>query len=54
MEFTTLNNGIKMPLVGFGAMLMSPDPAQTEKAVIEAIQAGYHQTSCKPGGMSSL
>lgn len=41
MEFTTLNNGIKMPMEGFGAMLMAPDPAQTEKTVIEAIQAGY-------------
>jgi 2,5-diketo-D-gluconate reductase A len=41
MEFTTLNNGIKMPMVGFGAMLMAPDPAQTEKAVIDAIQVGY-------------
>ncbi|MGZ9818192.1 aldo/keto reductase [Peribacillus simplex] len=41
MEFTTLNNGIKMPMEGFGAMLMSPDPAQTEKAVIDAIDIGY-------------
>jgi 2,5-diketo-D-gluconate reductase A len=28
-------------MVGFGAMLMAPDPAQTEKAVIDAIQVGY-------------
>lgn len=41
MEYTTLNNGVKMPMEGYGAMIMSPDPAQTEKAVIDAIQVGY-------------
>lgn len=41
MEYTTLNNGVNMPMEGYGAMLMSPDSAQTEKAVIDAIQVGY-------------
>lgn len=40
MEFTTLNNGIKMPMEGFGVFQV-PDPAQCEQAVVDAIQAGY-------------
>ncbi|SCP95398.1 aldo/keto reductase [Anaerobium acetethylicum] len=40
MEFTTLNNGIKMPMEGFGVFQV-PDPAQCEQAVADAIQAGY-------------
>ncbi|SHO45375.1 aldo/keto reductase [Anaerocolumna xylanovorans] len=40
MEFTTLNNGIKMPMEGFGVFQV-PDPAQCEQSVVNAIQAGY-------------
>ena len=40
MEFVTLNNGIKMPLTGFGVFQV-PDPAQCEQAVADAIQSGY-------------
>jgi len=40
MEFTTLNNGIKMPREGFGVFQVS-DPAQCEQAVLDAIVAGY-------------
>ena len=40
MEFTTLNNGIKMPMEGFGVFQV-PDPSQCEQAVVDAIQAGY-------------
>ncbi len=40
MEFVTLNNGIKMPLEGFGVFQV-PDPAQCEQAVLEAIESGY-------------
>lgn len=40
MEFTTLNNGIKMPMEGFGVFQV-PDAAVCEKAVLEAIQSGY-------------
>jgi len=40
MEFTTLNNGVKMPLEGFGVFQV-PDPAVCEQAVMEAIAAGY-------------
>ena len=39
MEFTTLNNGIKMPLLGFGTFLMSGKDC--EDAVCSAIKAGY-------------
>ena len=40
MEFVTLNNGVKMPLEGFGVFQV-PDPAQCEQAVLEAIESGY-------------
>lgn len=40
MEFTTLNNGIKMPAEGFGVFQVA-DPAQCEQAVLDAIESGY-------------
>lgn len=40
MEFTTLNNGIKMPMEGFGVFQV-PDQAQCEQAVLDAITSGY-------------
>jgi diketogulonate reductase-like aldo/keto reductase len=40
MEFTTLNNGIKMPLEGFGVFQIA-DAAQCEQVVLDAIAAGY-------------
>lgn len=40
MEFTTLTNGIKMPLEGFGVFQV-PDPAVCEQAVLDAIASGY-------------
>ncbi|MFE5564675.1 aldo/keto reductase [Amycolatopsis japonica] len=35
----TLNNGVQMPLIGFGVYQIPPE--QTEKAVTEALAAGY-------------
>lgn len=40
MEFAALNNGIKMPLEGFGVFQV-PDPAVCEQAVLDAIASGY-------------
>lgn len=40
MQTVTLNNGIKMPLLGFGVFQMT-DAAQCERAVIDAIETGY-------------
>lgn len=40
MEFITLNNGIKMPKLGFGVFQV-PDSAQCEQAVLDAIASGY-------------
>lgn len=40
MEFVTLNNGIKMPLEGFGVFQV-PDPAVCEQAVLDAVSSGY-------------
>lgn len=40
MEFATLNNGIKMPMEGFGVFQI-PDPIQCEQVVVDAISSGY-------------
>jgi diketogulonate reductase-like aldo/keto reductase len=42
MEFTTLNNGVKMPMEGFGVFQVA-DQVQCEQAVIDAIHAGYEE-----------
>lgn len=40
MDYVTLNNGIKMPLEGFGVFQVS-DPTVCEQAVLDAIESGY-------------
>jgi len=40
MEFVTLNNGVKMPLVGFGVFQIE-DGAQCEQCVLDALDVGY-------------
>ena len=40
MEFVTLNNGMKMPMEGFGVFQI-PDAAICEQAVLDAIGSGY-------------
>lgn len=40
MQTVSLNNGVKMPVVGFGVYQI-PDPAECERCVIDAIGAGY-------------
>lgn len=40
MEYTTLNNGVKMPMEGFGVFQVH-DMAQCEQAVLDAISTGY-------------
>ena len=39
MEYLTLNNGVKMPLVGFGTFMLSGETCKN--AVAAAIQSGY-------------
>lgn len=39
MDFVTLNNGIKMPLLGYGVFQISNE--ETEQCVLEAIKVGY-------------
>jgi len=40
MQTVELNNGVKMPVLGFGVFQV-PDPAECEISVLEAIKAGY-------------
>ena len=39
MEFTTLYNGVSMPVLGYGVYQVSPDEA--ERCVLDAISVGY-------------
>lgn len=40
MEYIKLNNGVEMPLLGFGVFQV-PDLAECERSVIDAISVGY-------------
>lgn len=40
MDYITLNNGIKMPMEGFGVFQV-PDPVQCKQTVLDAIESGY-------------
>lgn len=40
MKYVTLNNGVEMPQLGFGVFQV-PDPAECERAVIDAAEVGY-------------
>jgi diketogulonate reductase-like aldo/keto reductase len=40
MQIVTLNNGVKMPIIGFGVYQV-PDAEECENAVYEALMAGY-------------
>ena len=40
MEYITLNNGVKMPVLGFGVYLVD-DLRVCEESVLHAIQSGY-------------
>lgn len=40
MDNITLNNGLQMPILGFGVFQI-PDPKECEQAVLDAIETGY-------------
>jgi 2,5-diketo-D-gluconate reductase A len=40
MQYVTLNNGVEMPLLGFGVFQMH-DAAECERAVLDAAEVGY-------------
>src|SRR5580693_4219572 len=40
MQKITLNNGVEMPILGFGVFQI-PDPAESEKCVLDALKTGY-------------
>ena len=39
MEYVTLNNGVKMPMLGYGVYQVNP--AECERCVADAIRVGY-------------
>ena len=39
MEYITLNNGVKMPALGYGVYQVEPE--ECERCVLDAIEVGY-------------
>lgn len=39
MEYVTVNNGVKMPILGYGVYQV--DPAECERCILDAIKTGY-------------
>ena len=39
MEYAELNNGVKMPMLGYGVYQTPPE--ETERCVLEAVDVGY-------------
>lgn len=39
MEYVTLSNGVKMPILGYGVYQVTPD--QCERCVLDALEVGY-------------
>lgn len=39
MEYITLNNGVQMPMLGYGVYQV--DPAEAERCVLDAVSVGY-------------
>ena len=39
MEYVTLSNGVKMPMVGYGVYQVTP--AECERCVLDALKTGY-------------
>lgn len=50
MKNVTLNNGVEMPILGFGVYQM--EPAQCEQAVCDAIETGYRLIDTASGYMN--
>lgn len=40
MQHVVLNNGVEMPILGFGVYQV-PDHEECERSVLDALQAGY-------------
>lgn len=51
MQTVTLNNGVKMPIIGFGVYQV-PDAEECENAVYEALMAGYRLIDTASGYMN--
>ena len=47
MEYTTLNNGVKMPMLGYGVFQIGAE--DTERCVLDAISVGYRSIDTAQG-----
>ena len=43
MEYVTLNNGVKMPILGYGVYQVTKD--ECERCVLDALKTGYRAIS---------
>ena len=51
MEYVTLNNGIKMPKLGYGVYQTPPE--DTKHCVLDAIEIGYRSIDTAQAAVSS-
>ena len=45
MEYVTLSNGVKMPIMGYGVYQVTKD--ECERCVLDALKAGYRRGSIR-------
>ena len=45
MEYVTLNNGVKMPILGYGVYQVTKD--ECERCVLDALKTGYRVISMR-------
>ena len=53
MKHVILNNGVKMPMLGFGVFQI-PDPIECERTVMDAIEVGYRLIDTAASYMNEL
>ena len=52
MEYVTLNNGVKMPKLGYDVYQI--DPAEAERCVLDAISVGYRSIDTEGGNEDGI
>ena len=52
MEYVTLNNGVKIPLLGYGVYQVTKE--ECERCVLEAIKSGYRLIDTAQGSVAKI
>ena len=52
MEYVTLNNGVKIPLLGYGVYQVTKE--ECERCVLEEIKSGYRLIDTAQGSVAKI